>query len=170
MPHSRGISLVHLWADLWRAESSASAESREEMRRAVWGLYDQGCLTPREQKVCRARLGLKGGIPESRAAVAADFGISVWRIRRIEERALRKLRRSLQRTLAADSVSEGDASVAVAAPDDPATAGRAQVDGGSGREWTVRPGQARVARERVVGGIDRFDVLLSVWIAQGMLS
>lgn len=64
---------------------------REEIERVV------GTLEPVEQEVIRLRHGLADGIPRPPDEVAKLMGISRERVRRLEERALRKLRHPSRR-------------------------------------------------------------------------
>lgn len=60
---------------------------REDVQRLV------RTLSPREQAVIRLRYGLDDGKPMGLAAVSRKFGVEAGKIRRIEARALRKLRK-----------------------------------------------------------------------------
>ena len=51
------------------------------------------CLTPREAKIITLRFGLDGGIPMTLEEVGKKFDITRERIRQIEAKAIRKLRR-----------------------------------------------------------------------------
>ncbi len=57
-----------------------------------------GALTEREREVLEARFGLKRSDPSTLAAVGDSMGLTRERIRQIEKRALRILRRSLSST------------------------------------------------------------------------
>ena len=52
-----------------------------------------GTLPPREEKVLRLRYGLDDGRPRTLEEVGKEFNVTRERIRQIEAKALRKLRR-----------------------------------------------------------------------------
>ena len=55
-------------------------------------------LTPREEEVLKLRFGLHGGTCHTLEEVGNMFGVTRERIRQIETKALRKIRRALERT------------------------------------------------------------------------
>jgi RNA polymerase primary sigma factor len=56
-----------------------------------------GTLDQREQSILRLRFGLNGGDKHTLEEVGEQFGVTRERIRQIEEQALRKLRRKIER-------------------------------------------------------------------------
>jgi RNA polymerase primary sigma factor len=62
-------------------------------------------LDPREATILRRRFGLDGNDEETLEEVGEDFGVTRERIRQIQEQALRKLRRRIER-LEAVSITE----------------------------------------------------------------
>ncbi|MBX5465212.1 MAG: sigma-70 family RNA polymerase sigma factor [Clostridia bacterium] len=79
------------------AELDEVAMSRQlslEVRRLLEG------LTPRERQVLALRYGLGGDEPRTLEAVARRMGVSRCRVHQLEQRALRKLRRTAGRELA----------------------------------------------------------------------
>ena len=70
-------------------DEEASAEILKELISQVLDT----CLTPREAKIITLRFGLDGGVPMTLEEVGKSFDITRERIRQIEAKALRKLRR-----------------------------------------------------------------------------
>jgi RNA polymerase primary sigma factor len=62
-------------------------------------------LDPREATILTRRFGLEGNDEETLEEVGEDFGVTRERIRQIQEQALRKLRRRIER-LEAVAVAE----------------------------------------------------------------
>lgn len=74
-----------------RSESAHDAVTRSSTRmRLIQALKD---LTEREREVILMRYGLADGVPGTADEVSAVLGISVQRVRQLELRAIRKLRR-----------------------------------------------------------------------------
>ena len=68
------------------AELASSQMLKDDVRRLVRS------LSPREQVVIRLRFGLDDGKPKSLDEIGKKFGVETENIRKIEARALRKLR------------------------------------------------------------------------------
>lgn len=68
------------------------AATKNELKERVWEALD--CLFPRERKVIRLRFGLEDGRSRTLQEVGGEFQVTRERIRQIEAKALRKLRKS----------------------------------------------------------------------------
>jgi RNA polymerase primary sigma factor len=75
------------------AESPLSAVLYADLRRHLQHLLRQ--LRPREGQVLNLRFGLTGGYPQTLEQVGQHFGVTRERIRQIEAKAIRRLRRKL---------------------------------------------------------------------------
>jgi RNA polymerase primary sigma factor len=89
-----GGSLADLIPDQSLPSVEASYESLEQHDTLAAALER---LAPREQAVLQRRFGLDGNGPQTLAEIGRSLGLSKERARQIEEEALRKLRKELQR-------------------------------------------------------------------------
>jgi RNA polymerase primary sigma factor len=89
-----GGSLADLIPDQSLPSVEASYESLEQQDTLAAALER---LAPREQAVLQRRFGLDGNGPHTLAEIGRSLGLSKERARQIEEEALRKLRKELQR-------------------------------------------------------------------------
>lgn len=78
-----------------RAQSPLELLSHKNMHMQLDDLLE--VLDEREQKIVVARFGLGGGTPKTLEEVGAEFGVTRERIRQLQNIALKKLRRALQK-------------------------------------------------------------------------
>jgi RNA polymerase primary sigma factor len=77
-------------------ENASNAMRREKIAEVL------RTLSPREEQVIRMRFGLNDGVPHTLEDVGAYFNITRERIRQIEAKAIRKLRRQSRSKLLRD--------------------------------------------------------------------
>lgn len=74
-----------------RSHAPLTPKRREKLRQMIQEFLN--VLTPREEKVLRMRFGIGEKSDHTLEKVGQDFGVTRERIRQLEYRALRKLRR-----------------------------------------------------------------------------
>lgn len=85
-----GDTMIQLMEDPTAAAPEAEAEEtalKEQLRKAM------ETLTTREREVLKLRFGLDGGTQHTLEEIGQEFGLTRERVRQIEAKAIRKLRR-----------------------------------------------------------------------------